>query len=89
MGLDEQYETLLNMTDRQAADILRKAVRATEARGNGKSITYAALRIAMLKAIEALESKRKPECKTCVRFEDENRRTCKVCKNLNLYKPKQ
>lgn len=31
----------------------------------------------------------KPKCRTCVRFEDENRRTCKVCKNFNLYKSKE
>lgn len=53
--MDKQYKALLDMTDHQAANVLRKMLNAMETRGNGKSYTYAAFTIALTKAIEALE----------------------------------
>lgn len=43
------------MSNQEAADVLKKLVYIPEGRGNGKSHTMLKVRIALLKAIRALE----------------------------------
>lgn len=43
------------MSNQEAADILKKLVYIPEGRGNGKSHTMLKIRVALLKAIRALE----------------------------------
>ena len=59
MELDPRYEALLQMTDQEAADILKRLIAQpmTATRANGKSYTHAAIEIAFGKAIKALEER--------------------------------
>lgn len=59
MELDPHYETLLNMTDQEAADILKRLVAQSRiaARANGKLYTNTTIEIVFGKAIKALEER--------------------------------
>lgn len=52
------YDTILNMSDKEAADILRSMISGfvlTMGRGNGKSMSALGVLFAMHKAIQALD----------------------------------
>lgn len=52
----EQYSDILNMTNQEAAEIIKQVLfNATTGRGNGKTTSFIKYQTAFLKAIECLE----------------------------------
>lgn len=57
MMMNNELDRIVNMTNKEAAEIIKKSMlNVAMARSNGKSMTHTVLSIALVKAVEALES---------------------------------